>query len=230
MCGRFTNKLSWSEIHALYRLTDTRPNIQPRYNIAPTQSVPVIRLGRDGQRELAILRWGLIPAWAKDETIGYSTINARAETVATKPAFRDAYRRRRCIVPASGFLEWRQEGRGKQPYHFHRKDDRPLSLAGLWERWTRGAEPVESFTIIVTDANAAVRPLHERMPVVLADDALDAWVDPTAQPDKLAALLQPAENDLLVADRVSVRVNNVQNDDPDCLALARGDGGDASPA
>lgn len=225
MCGRFTNKLSWAEIHALYQLTDTRPNIQPRYNIAPTQSVPVIRLGHDGQRELAMLRWGLIPAWARDEKIGYSTINARAETVATKPAFRDAYRRRRCIVPASGFLEWRQEGRGKQPYHFHRKDDRPPSLAGLWERWTRGPEPVESFTIIVTDANATIRPFHERMPVVLADDALDAWLDPTAQPDKLAALLRPAEDDLLVADRVSARVNNVQNDDPDCLALVLGDGG-----
>jgi putative SOS response-associated peptidase YedK len=225
MCGRSTNKLSWAEIHALYRLTDARPNIQPRYNIGPTQSVPVIRLGHDGQRELAMLRWGLIPAWAKDEKIGYSTINARAETVAAKPAFRDAYRRRRCIVPASGFLEWRQEGRGKQPYHFHRKDDRPLSLAGLWERWSKGPEPVESFTIIVTDANATIRPFHERMPVVLADDALDAWLDPTAQPDKLAALLQPAEDDLLVADRVSVRVNNVQNDDPDCLAQSLGDGG-----
>lgn len=217
MCGRFTNRYSWRELHDLYRLTDARPNFPPRYNIAPTQSVPVIRRRDDGQLELVMLRWGLIPAWAKDEKIGYSTINARAESVADKPAFKDAFQRRRCIVPATGFIEWQTIGKKKQPYHFRRRDQLPLSLAGLWERWSRGSEPVETFTIVVTDANDLVRPMHDRMPVVLSDEDIDHWLDPEESPEALQEMLRPAEEGLLVGERVNTRVNNVKNDDPDCL-------------
>lgn len=218
MCGRFTNKHSWRELHDLYRLTDTWPNFPPRYNIAPTDSVPVVRR-RDGQRELVMLRWGLIPYWARDEKIGYSTINARAETVADKPAFKEAFRHRRCIVPASGFIEWESTGKKKLPYHFRRPDHLPLSLAGLWERWTKGGEPVETFTIIVTEANDLVRPMHDRMPVVLADGDIDRWLDPEASPEELQAMLRPADGGVLMKERVSTRVNNVKNDDPACLAV-----------
>lgn len=217
MCGRFTNRYSWRELHDLYRLTDARPNLPPRYNIAPTQAVPVVRLRQDGERELAMMRWGLVPHWAKDEKIGYSTINARAETVADKPAFREAYRRRRCIVPASGFYEWQPRPDGKkQPLHFHRPDNRPLSLAGLWERWTKGAEPLESFTIVVGEADEFMRAYHDRMPVILPDDALGAWLDPSTPMDEVRRILgAPAPE--LVADRVSLKVNSVRNDGPELL-------------
>lgn len=219
MCGRFTNKHSWRELHDLYRLTDARPNFPPRYNIAPTDVVPVVRRRDDGQRELVMLRWGLIPYWAKDEKIVYSTINARAETVADKPAFREAFRRRRCIVPASGFIEWETIGKKKLPYHFRRPDNLPLSLAGLWERWAKGGEPVESFTIIVTEANDLVRPMHDRMPVALNDEDIERWLDPVTSPEELQGMLRPADEDVLVKERVSTRVNNVRNDDPACLAV-----------
>lgn len=217
MCGRFTNRYSWRELHDLYRLTDHRPNFPPRYNIAPTQLVPVVRCRDGGQRELVLLRWGLIPNWAKDEKIGYSTINARAETVADKPAFREAFRRRRCVVPASGFIEWETIAKKKLPYHFRRPDNLPLSLAGLWERWTKGNEPVETFTVIVTGANDLVRPTHDRMPVVLDDGDVDRWLDPVTSPDELKAMLRPIDEGVLVKERVSTRVNNVKNDDPACL-------------
>lgn len=219
MCGRFTNRYSWRELHDLYRLTDARPNFPPRYNIAPTDSVPVVRRREDGQRELVMLRWGLIPYWAKDEKIGFSTINARAETVADKPAFKEAFRWRRCIVPATGFIEWETVGKKKLPYHFRRGDHLPLSLAGLWERWTKGREPVETFTIIVTEANDLVRPMHDRMPVVLADDEIDRWLDPEVSPEELQAMLRPADDGMLEKERVSTRVNSVKNDDPACLAV-----------
>jgi putative SOS response-associated peptidase YedK len=219
MCGRFTNRYSWRELHDLYRLTDARPNFPPRYNIAPTDVVPVVRRRHDGERELVLLRWGLIPYWAKDPKIGYSTINARAETIADKPAFKEAFRGRRCIVPASGFIEWQTVGKKKLPYHFRRPDHRPLSLAGLWERWSKGGEPVETFTIVVTEANDLVRPMHDRMPVVLADGDIDAWLDPDTSPAVLKTMLRPADEGLLVGERVSTRVNNVKNDDPECLAV-----------
>lgn len=218
MCGRFTNRFTWKELHDLYRLTDSRPNLQPRYNIAPTQMAPVVRLRADGAREIALLRWGLLPSWAKDEKIGHNTINAKAEVVASKPAFRSAFRHRRCIVPASGFFGWQKVGKSKQPYHFHHADDSPLSLAGLWERWTKGAEPIESFTIIVGEANPLMQPIHDRMPSILRGDNIDAWLDPATLTEDAAALLQPYSAEQLVATPVSTRVNSVKNDDPECIA------------
>lgn len=223
MCGRFTNRLTWSEIVALYRLSDPpaagAPNLRPRYNIAPSQKAPVVRVGDRGGRELAMLRWGLIPFWAKDEKIGYRTINARAETVAEKPAFRAAFRRRRCLVPASGFYEWTKGAAGKQPWHFTLEDGAPMSFAGLWERWEPddGAD-LETFTIIVTEANDSVRPYHHRMPVILAPASWDPWLDHEAPVDDVRPFLRPYDGKLY-GQRVSRDVNNVANDGPDLLAL-----------
>src|SRR5262249_47085174 len=152
MCGRFTHRLTWEQVRGLYHLTDSRQpqlDLTPRYNAAPTDLLPVCRLDRSGQREMAILRWGLIPYWAKDENIGFKTINARAETVATASAFREAFKRRRCLVPANGFYEWKKlPGGRKQPYLIQMRDGSPFSFAGLWERWKKGETRIETFTII----------------------------------------------------------------------------------
>lgn len=215
MCGRFTHKLTWTEIVELYRLTGSLPEhgLEPRYNLAPSQRAPVVRVGTHGQRELAMLRWGLIPSWAKDATIGYRTINARAETVATAPSFRSAFKGRRCLIPATGFFEWKKVGTRRQPCLIRHKDGSPLSLAGLWERWERASEPVESFTIITTEPNALLAPIHNRMPVILAPADFDAWLEPRESPIA-QALLRPYPAERLMAQPISARVNSPKNDDP----------------
>jgi putative SOS response-associated peptidase YedK len=179
MCGRFTHRLTWEQIRDLYRLTDARQgelDLKPRYNAAPTDVMPVCRLDRSGQREIAVLRWGLIPFWANDPKVGFKSINARAETVATAPAFRDAFKRHRCLVPANGFYEWKKlAGGGKQPYLIQMRDGTPFSFAGLWDRWNKGEAPIESFTIITGEPNSLVADLHDRMPVILDPADYDAW-------------------------------------------------------
>ncbi len=218
MCGRFTAKLTWRQLHDLYEITAPEPrqdehDLKPRYNVAPTDVMPVCRLTRQGQREITMLKWGLIPFWATDPKMGYRTINARAETVATAPAFREAFKRRRCLVPASGFYEWRKRaGVGKQPYLIQMRDGAAFSFAGLWERWDKGQAPVETFTIITAAANLLVAQLHNRMPVILDPKDYDAWLiaGDTAIP---LALLQPFPSQLMTAHAVSKRVNNVINDD-----------------
>ncbi len=211
------------------------PLLEARYNIAPTQDVAIVRAGREGARELAVVRWGLIAPWTKSPGTGPPLINARAESVADKPAFRSAVRRRRCLVPADGFYEWQQQPGGskrakKQPYFIHRPDDGVLALAGLWETWTaRGKEDagreslrIESCTIVTTTANATLAPLHERMPVVLAPSDYRLWLDPqVVDPDAISHLLAPAGDDHLVAEPVSTHVNRVANDDPQCIAVER---------
>jgi putative SOS response-associated peptidase YedK len=203
----------------------------PRYNIAPTQDVLAVRAAEGGQREAAMLRWGLVPSWAKELQSGAPLINARAETVAEKPAFRTALRRRRCLIPADGFYEWQQSGaaRGKkQPYYIHRRDERPFAFAGLWERWTAKDSPppeqfaIESCTIVTTAANATLAPLHDRMPVVLAEGDYALWLDPALQ-DAAAVvpLLAPCDDEELIAEPVSTHVNRVANDDPGCIAVQR---------
>ncbi len=219
MCGRFSQVQSWGELHDLYSLADQDyiPNLQPRYNVAPSQDVTAIRQSETGERELVRLRWGLIPFWAKDETIGYKTINARAETVAEKPAFRAAFRKRRCLIPASGFYEWQGSGSGspKRPFYITGRDGAPLAFAGLWERWEGADQPVESCTIIVTAANAFLKPVHDRMPVILAPGDFSAWLD-LGTTDS-AKLLRPCPDDWLGVCPVSTRVNNPKNDDPACI-------------
>lgn len=233
MCGRFTQARSWSELVKLYRITEipTPSNLPPRYNIAPTDPVPVVRAigsgaeagdGRDAaeepERELVLVRWGLIPAWAKDMSIGARMINARAESLADKPAFRDAFRRCRCLVVADGFYEWREEGNGrKQPYYIAVAGCAPFAFAGLWEAWAPpGGQRLDSCTIVTTSANEAMAPLHDRMPVILDPAEFDLWLDPAQPLEETQALLRPYPGELHVHP-VSTRVNSVRNDDAACI-------------
>jgi putative SOS response-associated peptidase YedK len=223
MCGRFTQRLAWSELVRLYRITEAEPapNALARYNVAPTQPVAVVRRTDDGGRVLSTMRWGLVPAWARDAAIGAKLINARAETVLTRPAFRRAMRRRRCLIPADGFYEWQpRPGRAKQPYLVTRADGRPFAFAGLWERWDKSPDrqPLLSCTILTTDANALLAPIHDRMPVIVGDDDHERWLDGAGCPAEAAlGLLRPCPLDALVARPVGTRVNRVANDDAGCV-------------
>ena len=179
MCGRFTQRFSWREVHGFLRLIGPPANLRPRYNLAPSQSAAVVRIDAAGH-QLSMLRWGLIPAWTKDPRIGHKLINARAETAALKPSFRAAFSMRRCLVPADGFYEWRREGSVRQPWLIARRDGGLIVFAGLWERWRvpqdamlpgslaehRPGDVVETFTILTTEANETIRVLHHRMPVI----------------------------------------------------------------
>lgn len=200
-----------------FRLDVAEP-LRPRYNIAPTQDVPVVRTTPDGQRELVMMRWGLVPSWADDPAIGNRMINARGETVAEKPSFRAALKKRRCLVVADGYFEWKKTGKAKQPYLFHFDDDRPFALAGLWERWSKGGEPLETCTIITTDASPLAATAHDRMPVILDGAALDMWLDPEVDDSAaLAGFLRPFEHDAMIATPVSTRVNSPANEDAACV-------------
>jgi putative SOS response-associated peptidase YedK len=218
MCGRYSLSVSPARIQQQFELPLV-PDLGARYNIAPTQAVPVVRQ-TGSRRELALLRWGLIPHWAREERTGYSMINARAETVAQKPAFRAAMRTRRCLVPADGFYEWRAAGRVKQPYHIRLRDADVFAFAGLWEHWTgEDGREIESFTIIVTDANEQLRPIHDRMPVILSPGDYALWLDPAVRdPQRLMPLLKPYPSERVLLTPVSPRVNSPGNDDPDCIA------------
>ena len=191
----------------------------PSYNVAPTQAVAVVRGGPSG-RTFARLHWGLIPSWAKDASIGNKLINARAETLVEKPAFRAAYRSRRCLVLADGFYEWAPGPGRKQPWYFRLKSGRPFGLAGLWERWKPGDdEAVESCTIVTTTPNEVVARLHDRMPVILEERSFDTWLDPGYRgSDAVAGLLRPCDGELLDAYPVSFAVNSPSNDSPACIA------------
>ena len=223
MCGRYTLTASPEQIIAHFGLRQA-PDVEARYNIAPTQEVPVVRrLEAGGPRSADLLRWGLVPFWADDLKIGNRMINARAETVATKPAYRASFRRRRCLVPADGFYEWRLEAHGKQPYLFRRRDGGVFAFAGLWDRWVSKEEDeaVESFTILTTDANNPVRPIHRRMPVILPERYYDLWLDPAVEDaERLAQLLGPPPDEELVAVAVSQKVNSPANDDPSVIEPA----------
>ena len=215
MCGRFAQYSepdTYADLFDLERVCAPRP----RYNAAPTQEILAARPGADGTRELTPLRWGLIPSWSKGPDNRYSMINARAETVATKPAYRAAFRARRCIIPAEGFYEWQTTTDGKQPHLIRRRDGQPFAMAGLWERWQGpDTDAIESCTIIVTDANAAIAPIHDRMPVILTGNGLDAWLDPTiGNAAALTSLLRPAPAQDWTHYPVSKRVNSPRNDDP----------------
>jgi putative SOS response-associated peptidase YedK len=179
--------------------------------------VAAIRAGPAGPEGVQ-LRWGLVPYWARDVAIGNRLINARAESLADRPAFRDAFHRRHCVVLASGFYEWRQEAHGRTPYYVAPRDGRPLAFAGLWERWDRGATPLETCTLITTEASRALAPLHERMPVILPPEALGAWLDPRQPAAVLARWLGPAPEDLLLFHPVSRAVNSPANEGPGLIA------------
>lgn len=216
MCGRFQLTLPFSELVRLYNLTNS-VNLRPRYNLAPTQDAAVVRSDPEGGRRLDLMRWGLIPFWAKDAKVGYAMFNAMAETVATKPAFREPFKARRCIVPATGFYEWQKlDAKTKQPFAIVPTDAAVFSLAGLWERWTDKAsgETVHSCTILTTAPNELCATIHDRMPVILAPESWPQWLGETAvEPDALGALLRPYPAERMRAYAVSPRVGNVKNDD-----------------
>jgi putative SOS response-associated peptidase YedK len=218
MCGRFTLKTSPARIKEMFRL-QRLGEFDPRYNIAPSQPVLAVRLNAEsGDREGTFLKWGLIPSWAKEPGIGNNLANARADTVAIKPAFRSAFKKRRCVVIADGFYEWQAGPGGKTPYYFQLKDGGPFAFAGLWERWEKGEEPVESCTLITTEANGVVSPVHDRMPVILAPESFTSWLDPNEQrAEVLQALLVPLPDDWLTAHSVSKLVNNPRNETPRCI-------------
>jgi putative SOS response-associated peptidase YedK len=215
----------------LFELGELRPDFGfvPRYNVAPTQTVAALRkLEAGGPRQLALLHWGLIPSWAKEAKLAASAINARGETLATKPMFRAAFARRRCLILADGYFEWQAVGKKKQPLWFRMQDERPFAFAGLWERW-RGPEgtpqdapPLESCSIVTTSANSLSANVHDRMPVILDPVDYDLWLDP-AMNDKehLQTLLVPYPAEAMKAEPVSTRVNSVRNDDPECVAPLR---------
>ena len=211
MCGRYSIVSNFEAVRRLFGVNPNLPNWwTPRSNVAPTEDAPGVRL-RDGERELVQLRWGLVPYWSKDAKIAYSTINAAAETVATKPAFREAFKRRRCLVATDGFYEWlKLEGGAKQPYRIVMRDREPFGLAGLWERWKPGgdADPLETFTIITTAPNSVCAPIHNRMPVVIAPADFDAWLSGAPGSDELLRLF-PSEP--MEAYPVSKAVGNVRN-------------------
>jgi putative SOS response-associated peptidase YedK len=230
MCGRYSLTTTIEEMRRLLGFIGPLPNLPPRYNIAPTQNVPTVRLAREGGRELALLRWGLIPSWAKDVEIGARLINARGESVAEKPSFRDAFKKRRCLVPADGFYEWQAAPGGKIPHRVGLAGGTPeamplFAFAGLWEHWDKAADgkPIETCAIITTDANERLRPIHERMPVILAPEDYGHWLDPATSHADAQARLKPYPSDAMVAYEVSTRVNAVRNDDAACLAPAAPD-------
>ena len=216
MCGRYTQFASWQEIHEYFDLLGPPRNIQARYNIAPTQDAPVIRLTERG-RELSMLRWGLVPFWAKDEKIGYRTINARSESVAEKPSFREAYKKRRCLIPATGFYEWQKAPSGKTPYHIV-PNDGLWAFAGLWERWEKGDEPLETFTILTTEAANSIAQIHPRMPTILEPGDYDAWLATETDRTQLAVLARKRFPDgKMRAYPVSTRVNTPKNDEVELI-------------
>ena len=219
MCGRYTLATPDDSLAELLDLPDP-PALEPRYNIAPTQPVAVLRAPPDRDvRQIEMLRWGLVPSWAKDPAIGNRMINARSETVNQKPSFKAAFRRRRCLVPADGFYEWQRLKRGKQPYYIHLVDGGPFAFAGLWEEW---ADPdgsvIETCTILTTSANELMADLHDRMPVILDRSAYELWLDATVQDTRiLVPLLRPFPSERLAAHPVSTWVNSPRNDDQDCI-------------
>jgi putative SOS response-associated peptidase YedK len=223
MCGRFTQQRPSAELAALFAAEDLAESPGGRFNLAPQQAGLVVVERDDLRRAIVPYRWGLIPSWAKDARMGSRLINARAETVATTPAFRASFARRRCIVPADGFYEWeRMTPEIRQPNLVRRVDGRPMAFAGLWSTWRDpgepDAEPVRTFTIITTTANATLAPIHDRMPAILLPSAWEAWLAPTpAEPGELLALLAPAPDDILERFPVSRRVNSVRNEGPELV-------------
>ena len=221
MCGRFSNDAKSSQIEKEFKTGKVNPKLfEPRYNIAPTQTIAAV-LESGGERIVEGLRWGLIPSWAKDESIGSKLINARAETLSEKPSFKNAFRSHRCIIPASGFYEWQKQAKGaKQPFYFHLKDKEVFGFAGLYEQWLdrETGEQIETCTIITTEANKVLEPIHERMPVILKPKDYDQWLDAKEKDtNKLQKLLAPYPAPEMESYQVSKSVNVPSNDAPELI-------------
>ena len=222
MCGRFTLRASTNVLAEQFAaIADIV--FEPRFNVAPSQPIAAVRL-RPGsvpcQRELIPLRWGLIPSWAKEASMGNRMINARSETVAEKPAFRAAFRRRRCLIPADGFFEWQRRGKAKQPFFVQMSDELPFAIAGLWESWEGPDHSmIESCTILTTEPNALMEPIHDRMPVILRAEVYDPWLGSgQSDPESLKELLVPYDAGQMKVHPVSTFVNRTTNEGPECIA------------
>lgn len=217
MCGRFAQRRSPKTLAKQFQVTEV-PNIEARYNIAPTQNILAVQETPDG-REMKWLKWGLVPSWAKDASMGARLINARSETVTEKPAFRDAFKRRRCLIPADGFYERQRTADKKQPYFFQLKEERLFGFAGLWDRWKgEDGSVIESCTILTTQANEVLAPVHDRMPVILYQDDYDLWLDEDERKQELLKdLLQPYPASEMISYPVSTLVNSTRNKGADLI-------------
>jgi putative SOS response-associated peptidase YedK len=219
MCGRYTVTSSPRALRDLFRYLE-RPNFPARYNIAPSQPIAIVRL-HEGERQFALARWGLIPAWVKNPKTVSLMFNARGESALDKPAFRNAMKRRRCLVPADGFYEWRKQGGGKQPFFVRARSGGPIAFAGLWETWAGpNGEEVDTAAIVTTAANGTLKPLHDRMPVIVPPGAFGLWLSGEKEAAAAASLIAPAPDDLLEAWPVSNAVNSAANDNPGLIERA----------
>ena len=214
MCGRYTLTSAPEAIRALFRY-DEQPNFPPRFNVAPTQPIAIVRL-HEGKRQFALVRWGLLPSWVKDPKAFSLLINARGKSVTDKPAFRNAMKRRRCLIPADGFYEWQAGGARKRPFYVRAKTGGPLAFAGLWETWTGpNGEEMETAAIVTTRANRTLSAIHDRMPVIVPPEAFDLWLNSNeVDATTAAALITPAPDSLLEVFEISTDVNRVANDNP----------------
>jgi putative SOS response-associated peptidase YedK len=219
MCGRYTLTTPVERLAQEFGFDASSVELPPNYNVAPTQQVAAV-LEEGGERHLELLRWGLIPSWADDPSIGSRMINARSETAPEKPSFRRAFRERRCLFPADGFYEWWRTNGAKQPYYIRMKEGRPFAFAGLWESWKDDGPEIRSCTILTTGPNDLLAEIHDRMPVILPAGSYDAWLDPEAGRDELYGLLAPYPEDEMEAYPVSRFVNSPQNNDPRCIEPA----------
>jgi len=219
MCGRFSQSKSAETIAQVFQVNNVPP-LTPRYNIAPTQQIQtILQNAEQSQREFQMLHWGLIPSWAKDPKMGARMINARAETVTEKPSFRAAFKQRRCLILADGFYEWQQQEKKKQPFYFRMNDEHPFAFAGLWEHWKSGdGEVINSCTILTTEPNDLMRPVHNRMPVIIDPKDYDLWLDTEVKkPELLQPLLHPYSAEEMTAYPVSTKVNKPVNDSAELI-------------
>ena len=221
MCGRFSLFAPGELISRQFDVVVDH-EIEPRYNIAPTQPVAAVRLDQSGkEREFTYFSWGLIPSWSKDPKIGSRLINARSETAPEKPSFRNAFKRRRCLIPATGFYEWQKVGSGKQPMFIHAEDGSLFGLAGLWEIWSDAeGSVIQSCTILTTEPNELMAPIHNRMPVIIDPQDYSMWLDPGPDPLEAMHLMRPYAVEKMAAYAVSTAVNNPRNENPDCIQPA----------
>ncbi len=222
MCGRFALSSQVKVLARHFGVAEAGVRVEegpPRYNIAPSTPILAVRLDPEGQRELVRLKWGLVPHWSVEPKTGYSTSNARAETVDTKPAFRAAFKRRRCLVPADGWFEWQTlpDQKYKQPWYYRSRNGDPLAIAGIWEHWQQGDVVVESCSLIVCAANAVARPVHDRMPVILGESDWPDWLDPAVPPEAAKTILQPCPEDWIKTYRVSRAVSLAKNEGPELI-------------